>query len=414
VLLGSLLLALAVAPILPTWTAGAAAPPGTPVLHQSAELVSIPLGTNTFQGQDVALSADGSTLAVAGVNRASLSTVVYVRSGDRWLTQTMLRSPLTFEGQHDNAGGIAISADGDTLAVGAPAVTVSFGDTDLSDAGEVYLFTRSGQTWRAAGRLVAPQPLRSSTFGEDVSVSGDGSRVLVGQAGHAYIADTGSLVVRELPAPAGSLSFGGSVAISPDGETAVTGDGFNPAGDGGAFVLVDDPVRGWIQRWHLEPQPGQDGSFGFAVAVTDTDTVVVGAPRYDHGPPYTYGVSVFDRRGASLVRTARFTPRYDTQARGLGRSVAVSADGSTVVAGAPYRNGVGAIRGAGAGYRWVRRPGGWSWAGLLSVAHPHAYEYQGDSTAVSGDGRVVVLGAPLRSSARLGETGAAIVFSAVQ
>ena len=40
-----LMLLVAGAPALPATTAAAAPPPGTPVLHQSAELVSHPLGT---------------------------------------------------------------------------------------------------------------------------------------------------------------------------------------------------------------------------------------------------------------------------------------------------------------------------------------------------------------------------------
>ena len=413
VLLGSLMVVLAMAPILPATTAAAAPPPGTPALHQSAELVSQPLGTDSHQGQDVALSADGSTLAVASVTwNLPSAVVVYVRSGDRWLTETTLRSPPTPAGQDNQwADAIAISADGDTLAVGDPRATVLVGGTSLGVAGVVDLFTRSGQTWRAAGRLVEPQPRFAGWFGKDVSLSGDGTRVAVGSSGHAFIADAGSRLVQELPAPAGATSFGSSVAISPDGETVVVGargGGAHSPRPGGAFVLVDDPVSGWIQLWHLKAQPGQEGSgFGAAVAVTDTDTVVVGG-NYSHR-----AVSVYDRRGAALVRTARFTPQYDRQAYGLGASVAVSADGTTVVAGAPTRTAGGSIINAGAGYRWVRSPGGWSWAGLLSVAHPNAYEYQGWSSTVSSNGRVVVLGAPERTSARRGHTGAAIVFSAV-
>lgn len=412
VVMGRVVLGLAIAPILSATTAGAAPPPGTPVLHQTAELVSTPLGAHAHQGQDVALSADGSTLAVAGVAHGSRSAVVvYVRSGDSWLTQTTLRSPLAHDGRHRaGARSIAISADGDTLAVADPAATVQVRHTKHRKAGSVDLFTRSGQTWQAVGRLRAPRPLREGRFGLDVSLSGDGTRLLVGGSGHAYIGDADSRVVRSLPAPAGSTGFGRSVAISPDGETVVVGaPGGDGPGPGGAFVIVDDPVDGWIQRWHLEPQPGQEGErFGAAVAVDDADTVVVGAPS----PPY--GVSVFDRRGAALVRTARFTPQYDAQGHGLGSSVAVSADGSTVVAGAPSRTAAGgSIANAGAGYRWVRSSGGWSWAGLLSVAHPNANERQGWSIAVTGDGRVVVTGAPGRTSSRLGRTGAAIVFSAV-
>jgi hypothetical protein len=274
--------------------------------------------------------------------------------------------------------------------------------------GVVHLLTRTGQTWRMTGRLVAPQ--LDGSLGGDVSLSSDGTRVAVTGRGRAYVGDTRrNQVVQELAAPPGAPTLGGPVAISPDGKTVVIG-----APEGGArrlgvvSVFVDDPAGGWTRRWRLEEQPGAERSyFGASVAVTDAQTVVVGAPLHKHR-----GVSVFDRRGAVLVRTARFTPRYDTQARFLGCDVAVSADGSTVIAGAFGRDTArNRFDHAGAGYRWVRSPDGWSWAGLLSVAHPTAGGDQGWSVAVSADGRAVVLGAPGRRSARRGWTGAAMVFS---
>ena len=233
----------------------------------------------------------------------------------------------------------------------------------------------------------------------------------VGGDGHAYVGDTVSRVVQELPESEGTNPLGRPVAISTDGRKVAVGapkPGWD-RGFGEVRVLVHSPGGAWSQRWRLEGQPGEESrGFGSSVAITDDLTVVVGAPVVARS------VSVYDRRGEALVRTARFVPRFDPQAPMLGFSVAVSADGSTVVAGAPERDAAGGSAFlAGAGYRWVRSPGGWSWGGLLSVAQPNHCEAQGHSTAVSRDGRVVVIGAPGRSSAQRGYTGAAIVFSAV-
>src|SRR5262249_13181297 len=74
---------------------------------------------------------------------------------------------------------IALSADGSTLAVGVP--------RDNLSAGAVYVFTRSGTTWRQQAYLKPPLvPTGTTTgdlFGCAVALSGDGSILAVGAYG---------------------------------------------------------------------------------------------------------------------------------------------------------------------------------------------------------------------------------------
>src|SRR5262249_19250367 len=121
-------------------------------------------------GWSVALSADGLTLAVGAPFESSMATgidgdqadnsapdagavYVFIRTGATWTQQAYIKASNT----HANEGfgfSVALSADGSTLAVGAleesSAATGVNGDQvddSAPDAGAVYVFTRSGATW---------------------------------------------------------------------------------------------------------------------------------------------------------------------------------------------------------------------------------------------------------------------------
>ncbi|MEB2349380.1 MAG: integrin, partial [Comamonadaceae bacterium] len=121
-------------------------------------------------GVSLALSADGSTLAVGAYiedsnatgidgdqanNSAAYSGAVYIftRSGSTWSQQAYVKASNT--GAFDEFGvSLALSADGSTLAVGAYGehsnATGIDGDQanySAANSGAVYVFTRSGSTW---------------------------------------------------------------------------------------------------------------------------------------------------------------------------------------------------------------------------------------------------------------------------
>src|SRR5204862_1137291 len=93
----------------------------------------------------------------------------------------------------------------------------------------------------------------------------------------------------------------------------------------------------------------------------------------------------------------------------LGSSVAISADGSTITAGAPHKPS-----GAGAAYVFVRPGGGWSGpaeqAATLTAADGAANDGLGSSIAISADGSTIAAGATEATvGANFGQ-GAAYVF----
>jgi trimeric autotransporter adhesin len=166
-----------------------------------------------FFGQSVALSADGSTLAVGadgeesnatGIdgdptnNSAQDSGAVYVftRSGSTWSQQAYVKASNT--GALDHFGvSVALSADGSTLAVGAYGEDSSAigidgngADNSAADSGAVYVFTRSGSTWSQQAYVKASNTGADDWFGISAALSADGGILAAG----AYREDSSGAV----------------------------------------------------------------------------------------------------------------------------------------------------------------------------------------------------------------------------
>jgi len=82
---------------------------------------------------------------------------------------------------------VSLSADGSRLAVSAPyeqsrAVGVNGNEVDNSviQAGATYVFVRSGSVWTQEAYIKPSNTGGEDYFGESLSLSGDGTRLVVG------------------------------------------------------------------------------------------------------------------------------------------------------------------------------------------------------------------------------------------
>jgi len=157
-------------------------------------------------GASLALSSDGSTLAVGaphersnaigiGGNQADDSAdgagavYVFIRAGTSWLQQAYVKASNT--DARDRFGEfLALSSDGSTLAVGAfyedsDATGVGGNQADNSryQAGAVYVFTHAGSSWTQEAYIKASNTNVEDWFGEFLAVSSDGSTLAVGAKG---------------------------------------------------------------------------------------------------------------------------------------------------------------------------------------------------------------------------------------
>jgi len=153
-------------------------------------------GASTHErfGARLALSADGSTLAVGaagavgdGTRRADPGAVyVFARHADQWQKQARLVASNAEAG--DAFGGqLALSADGQVLAVAAlreasmaTGLDGSQSDNRAPQAGAVYLFARDAAAWRQQRYVKATNTGAGDVFGTALALSGDGRELAVG------------------------------------------------------------------------------------------------------------------------------------------------------------------------------------------------------------------------------------------
>jgi len=170
---------------------------------QEAYVKASNTGAGDLFGNSVALSADGTQLAVGarfedssargvggaqGDNAALESGAAYVfsRTGATWVQEAYLKASNT--GATDYFGyALSLSADGARLVVSATNEDSSAtgldgdgADNSAAEAGAAYVFSRSGTAWVQDAYVKAPTTGAGDVFGYSVALSGDGTRLAVG------------------------------------------------------------------------------------------------------------------------------------------------------------------------------------------------------------------------------------------
>ncbi|MFZ5876522.1 MAG: integrin [Nitrospirota bacterium] len=381
-------------------------------------------------GGAVALSSDGTTLAVgatgedsnaAGIdgsqadNSALNAGAVYVYTRDNtgaWTQQAYVKAS-NAETQDGFGGAVALSSDGNTLAVGAtgedgsvPGVNVTESDNGALSAGAVYVFTRDPLgAWTQQAYVKASNPELDDRFGGAVALSSDGTTLAVGATGedsnatgidgtqsdsnaidagavYVYTRDTNDIWTQQAYVKASNTEsedgFGGAVALSSDGNTLAvgatgedsnatgvnTGAGDNTALEAGAVYVYTRNAGVWTQQAYVKASNTESADgFGGAVAVSgDGDTLVVGATgedsnatgidgaQGDNGALDAGAVYVYTRDTLGAWTQQAYVKASNTEsADGFGGAVAVNSDGDTVAAGATGEDssatGVGGTQG---------------------------------------------------------------------
>ena len=141
--------------------------------QQGRKLTAINAGTNAGLGWSVALSADGNTAIVGGPNGQTGAAWVFIRNGNVWSQQGGKLVANDAAGPTFQGNSVALSADGDTAIVG--------GFYDNAGTGATWVYTRSGGVWSQQGRkLVGTNAVGNAQQGYSVALSADGNTAIVG------------------------------------------------------------------------------------------------------------------------------------------------------------------------------------------------------------------------------------------
>ena len=291
---------------------------------------------------------------------------------------------------------VALSADGNTLTVGAPfessAATGIDGredDDSMFGAGAVYVFTRDAGRWAQQAYVKASNPGLTDYFGFAVALSADGDTMAV------------------------------SAYFEASGDSGVNG---NQSDDslpqaGAVYIFARDSGR-WSQQAYLKASNTQAGGFenelsggdqfGFALALAaDGNTLAVSAIDEDSGSPGVDGdeadnsqrsagaVYLFGRSGNTWTQHAYVKPTNPGAGDYFGYAVSLTADGNTLAVGAYDEDGSQTgtneqqnddVFGTGAVYIFDRTDSQWRQTAYVKASNGEGGDSLGVAVALSDDG----------------------------
>jgi hypothetical protein len=382
-----------------------------------AEAVGYFKASNTEEidgfGFSVALSGDGLTMAVGAPFESSSATgawhpsdpdyylaqadnsaldsgavYVFAYTGGIWEQQAYIKA-WNAESSDEFGGVVAISYDGDALAVGA-AGEDSDGNPDnnsIPDSGAVYIYTRTGDIWYPEYYAKASNPGEDDWFGWGLAISDDGF----------------------------------TLATSAPGEDSDGDPNDNSVMDSGAVYVFDLDTLGWYQQGYLKASVIDDyDNLGDALALSeDGNTLAVGylnedcsdSDPHDNSAPESGAVAIFSRTGSSWSTQAFLKASNAEEQDYFGTSVSLSGDGLILAVGAPGEDGNGlnqssnTITDSGAVYIFENDGGNWIQTDYIKAQNTGSSDDFGGAVSLSGDGYSLAVGASLEDSGAIGIEG---------
>ena len=365
-------------------------------------------------GQSVALSAGGNTALIGAPSADGEADAVrvFTRTGSTWTEQAEL-APKSGEeiGNGGLGSSVALSADGNTAVIGVP------GDDVGAGAAWVFARSESGAWTQQGGKLTGSGEEGEGQFGSSVALSSNGNAALIGgpgdggKVGAAWVFALSGEIWSQQGAKltgtgeSGAGEFGWSVALSKQGTTALIGAPGDSSQVGAAWVFAASSAGAWSQQGEKLVGSGESGAgeLGRSVALSsDGSTALLGDPADSTN---TGAAWVFTRSEAAAwsQQGGKLTGGDEEGEGQFGSSVALSSDGDTVLVGGPADN-------TNTGAAWVftrSEAAAWSQQGGKLTGGEEEGEGQfGSSVALSSDGDTVLIGGPADNT----NTGATWAF----
>lgn len=369
-------------------------------------------GANDLFGYTIALSGDGSVLAVGakGENGSGVilsdgsagegAVYVYRHDGSGWQGPVYLKA--SNNGANDDFGyDIALSDDGNTLAVGAWAEdgsgtgVAAATDEAAENAGAVYVYRYDGTVWQSPVYIKASNTGALDFFGSWVALSGDGNILAVAASGED----------------------GSGTGVNP----VSNNDAFDEAG---AVYIYQHDGSGWQSTAYIKASNTSAGdNFGRGVALSDDGkTLAVGA-HYEDGSGTGVGaasdesasnagaVYVYRHDGSGWQNPVYIKASNTGTGDFFGESVKLSGDGRTLAVSASGEDGSGtgvdpvsnnSANQSGAAYVYRHDGVGWQSPVYFKASNTGAIDWFAFTIALSNDGNTLAVGASTEDGGGVG------------
>ena len=360
-------------------------------------------GTTVAPGQ-----MDAGDDSDAGVDADTFDAAVDASAHTGPFAQTTYVKASNTAAAQEFGQAIAVSADGNTLVVGAPTESSASlginGDQSGNAAhysGAAYVFRRVAGSWSQQAYLKASNAIAGARFGGAFALSSDGNTLAVGSTNEA------------------------SIAAGINGNQADTS---RPGA--GAVYIFRYSAGTWTQGAYVKASNPQLADFGTSVGLSGDGVVLaVGANLESSGATGINGdqtnttaaqsgaVYLFRRAGAgnTWAQEAYVKASNTAAMQTFGTAVALSQDGTTLSVGAigeaSAATGVdgdqtdSSAPNSGAVYVFRNSAGSWAQQAYLKASAVHAGEQFGSSLALAMDGNTLAVGAPGDASNAVGING---------
>lgn len=278
-------------------------------------------------GQAIAMNSAGDHIAVGSRwgrkdGKAVGLVHIFVKKDDSWIEEHRLSASNADSG--DKFGeAIALSSDGNTIAIGSPYEDSANNDeldNTLRDAGAIYIFKKSNSIWNQKSYIKASNPKEENYFGSEISLSGNGTTLAVGVHSESSTGENNQ--------NSSSLSRSGAVYI---------------------FKLIN---KDWKQVQLLKTEnKEQSDSFGSSVSLNHNGNILAaGAPGEDGGDSGFNGdqssneansagaAYIFISESNSFSQRTYIKSKKAAHSTGLGGSISISADGNSLAVGASFED----------------------------------------------------------------------------
>ena len=330
--------------------------------------------TNTQFGTSHEFSDDGTRLVVGGrrYNNYSGMAELYEMSSSGWVKlATLYGTSNEYLGQC-----VSISGDGKYIAVGLSGYN--------SNQGRVNIYNWDGISLNLTGSIDGPNTAQYQYFAQTVSLSSDGTYIVVGGNDQVYYPS----VYEWNPLTLTWSQKGGNLTNGYAGRVSISSDGSYVATSSPSYSYVN--VYEWnssISDWSLrgtQISSTLNDSLGSGLSLSgDGSLLAVGTFGYDIYPWPDYGRVVVYEWDSNISDWSQIgtTIVGEQNSWKTGTSVKLSRDGTHLVVGSPgYLGNRGNIR----LYKWD----GSDWSFVLEKTEDTASMYFGSLVSISGDGRL--------------------------
>jgi hypothetical protein len=295
-------------------------------------------------GRSVSLTPDSTIVAVGEPTCASGTVYLYTWSGNTWKQQQQITAADTVGNSYFGLS-ISLSADGNTIAIGGP--------FDSSN-GAVWIFTQGNNVWTEQQKITPPPG--ALAFGESVSLSADGISLAIGAPGTVLSPSSGDAYIyvlsgnqwelqKAFAAPDTTMKcFGKPVTLTADGTCLAISSGIDILNasskslSNAAVWIYTTNGDTWTEQQQITVSDsiGDSGFNNAQVAFSNSQSVLIAGGHLDNS---TVGaIWVFEKSGNLWTEQQKIVPSVQQANEAFGCTVSISANGSTIVVGSPFIN----------------------------------------------------------------------------